>query len=80
MRVWAGDDRIICIYMGLCLACPLNKQAAKTKQEMYDKSRQPTSSGPRSQTGDPTNLDRQQGIHTVLGGYTKVPTNRDGPF
>ena len=27
----------------------------------------------RSQTGDPTNLDRQQRIHTVLGGTLKYP-------
>ena len=38
------------------------------------KSRQPTSPGPRSQTGDP----RKQQIHTVLGGTLKYPPTTPG--
>ena len=56
------------------------QQAANDQAREGNKSRRPTSPGPRSQTGDPTNLDRQQGIHTVLGGTLKYPPTKVPPL
>ena len=41
MRVWAGDGRIMCIYMGLLSSVSTKQQAAKTKQECAAKAVSP---------------------------------------
>ena len=72
MRVWAGDGRIMCIYMGLLSSVSTKQQAAKTKQECTPKAVSPPVLDPDPRQGILL-ISRKQQIHTVLGGTLKYP-------